>query len=174
MSAEPQDFYLIRLPFPVPPGFVRMSGYGPAKRFVAFHWMEDRDELAFEDGTARGIGHWKPYALLMTSRFVQRTLFPFELGSSQQRAWHRLLADRRERIFYAGHVKDVQRFMERAQVDLGEGAGGLPRGEPAWGGRQGSLSGGSQFEKSSDKTSVRPAGETEYLAFLKVWMSECV
>ncbi len=172
MSAEPKEFHLIRLPFPVPPGFVRMSGYGPAKRFVAFHWMEDRDELAFEDGTATGIGHWKHYALLMTSRFVQRTLFPFELGSSQQRAWHCLLADRRERIFYAGHVQDVRRFLNAAQPAHLDGRGGVSKREPVQ----------TDLKNQDHDDRAHPLGhedlegpllpESEYMAFLKRWMSD--
>ncbi len=111
MTKDPKSFYLVKLPLPVPPGFAWFSGYRSTRRYVAFSWMAVQDGLVYEDGTTSGLGFWKPYSLFLSARFVQRTLFPFELGSVDQKAHHRLLLDRRERIFYAGYAQDVRRAL---------------------------------------------------------------
>jgi len=173
MKTEPKAYYLIKLPLPVPPGFAWFCGYRSTKWYVAFSWMAVQDELVCEDGTTNGLGLWKPYSLYMSARFVQRTLFPFELGSADQKAHHRLLLDRGERVFYGGYAQDVRRFMAAAQSDLGRrqfenprrgcSAGSPPGCREKDGKQQRAVCGGlAQFIWDED----------DYLAFLKMWMHE--
>lgn len=166
------SFYLIKLPLPVPPGFAWFCGYRSTRRYVALSWMAVQDGLVYEDGASSGLGLWKPYSLYMSARFVQRTLFPFELGSVDQKAHHRMLLDRKERIFYAGHAQDVRRFMAAAQSDLGRRqfenrSGGCSAGAPGCREKD-----GKQQRAVCGGLAPFMWGEDDYLAFLKMWMHE--
>ena len=172
MTNDPKSFYLIKLPLPVPPGFAWFCGYRSTRRYVAFSWMAVQDGLVYEDGTTSGLGFWKPYSLFLSARFAQRTLFPFELGSVDQKAHHRLLLDRRELIFYAGYAQDVRRFMEAAQSDLER-----RQFENRRKGCSAGAAGGREKNSTEQGTGCEGLAqlmwaEDDYLRFLKMWMSE--
>jgi hypothetical protein len=173
MTADPKSFYLIKLPLPVPPGFAWFCGYRSTRRYVAFSWMPVQDGPVYEDGTTSGLGLWKPYSLYLSARFVQRTLFPFELGSVDQKAHHRLLLDRKERIFYAGYAQDVRRFMEAAQSDLlKRWQCESRRRECSAGAAGGKERGGTRQRTGCGGLAQLMWDQEDVLAFLKMWMSE--
>jgi len=89
-----------------------------------------------------------------------------------QKAHHRLLLDRRERVFYAGHAQDVRRFMEAAQSDLKKGAVQLPRRRVSESAVESRIEDGKRQRMACGGLAQLMWDEDDYLRFLKMWMSE--
>jgi hypothetical protein len=104
---------LIRLrDIPVPPMLEEALGYSGKSRYVAFYWEAAGDELVWEDGRAKLIGaNWPAWLIFVRHCRVARHLAPYQLGSSESEAAHKLLLDRQERTLYVGERKQVARFL---------------------------------------------------------------
>ena len=102
------------LPLPVPPRLAEALGYPGAAAWVSCCWQPAGDEVAYDDGRLAGTGEGQAYLLYTRHRAVAPHLAPYELGSSDAPARHRLVLDRRARTLYVATDQEARAHL-RAQ-----------------------------------------------------------
>ncbi len=96
------------LPLPVPPRLAEALGYPGAAAWVSFCWQPAGDEVAYDDGRLTGTGEGQAYLRYTRHRAVAPHLAPYELGSSDAPARHRLVLDRQERKLYVATDREAR------------------------------------------------------------------
>ena len=102
------------LPLPVPPRLAEALGYPGAAAWVSFCWQPAGDEVEYDDGRLAGTGEGHAYLRYIRHRAVAPHLAPYELGSSDAPARHRLVLDRQERKLYVATDQEARAHL-RAQ-----------------------------------------------------------
>jgi hypothetical protein len=100
-----------RLQVPVPPGDLleRALGYAGDAEWVCFWWEPAGDEARWSDGQRSADAEWTGYLLYTRHPRVAPALWPYELGSSDTEARHKLLLHRPTRQLYAETAREADR-----------------------------------------------------------------
>ena len=102
------------LPLPVPPRLAEALGYPGAAAWVSCCWQPAGDEGEYDDGQRAGTGEGQTYLRSTRHRAVAPHLAPYELGSSDAPARHRLVLDRLEGKLYVATDQEARAHL-RAQ-----------------------------------------------------------
>ena len=115
--SRPEAFGLIPLPVPVPWELESALGYPLGRRYLAVWWEPAGDGAVWDDGVVSTDAEWEAFLAYVQHPVVAPALAPYNLGSSDTPAVHRLLLDLEERRAYIGPAGAVARFL-RADVPL--------------------------------------------------------
>lgn len=103
---------MIPLDVPVPPQLEQATGYhGDSLRWFAVYWQPCGDESMYDDGRHSGTGCWSGYLAWVRHPAVALEFAPYNLGSSDAEATHRLLIDRHSRKAFAAPVPEARRVL---------------------------------------------------------------
>ncbi len=100
-----------RLDVPIPPARLleRALGYGGEAEWLAIWWEPAGDEARWSDGRRSADAEWPAYLLYTRHPRVAPALWPYDLGSSDGEARHKLLLHRPTRQLYAETVREADR-----------------------------------------------------------------
>jgi hypothetical protein len=96
------------LPLLVPPRLAEAFGYPGGAACVGFCWHPAGDEVEYDDGRLAGTGEGRAYLRYTRHRAIAPHLAPYELGSSDAPARHRLALDRRARTLYVATDREAR------------------------------------------------------------------
>jgi hypothetical protein len=121
---------LIALDLPVPPMLEAALEYDGPARWISFWWEPLGDEARWGDGRFELRADWHAWRIFTEHLTVMAALAPYDLGSSEAPATHRLLLDRGARLLYVVPTEAVRAFLEAQWTPRGE----LPAAElpPVW------------------------------------------
>lgn len=106
-----------------PDAFEESLGYDQRRRFVAFFWDPEWDDLVINDGYRQSIGpQWRSadgcegdaWDDWRCQKMVENILANYDLGESGQPAGHWLILDRRNRRFSIAAADQAPRFLREA------------------------------------------------------------
>ena len=114
---------LRKAPFTLPPGFLTAFGYPGGRRFVALFWEPSGDEACYDDGASYACGLCDNGLFL---RFIHRAdvhrwldEHGLHLGSSDEPARDRLIADALTRDLYAAPCKEAGTIVRQQRLQGG-------------------------------------------------------
>ena len=96
------------LPLPMPPRLAEALGYPGDAAWGSCCWQPAGDEVEYDDGRLAGTGEGHAYLRYTRHRAVAAHLAPYELGSSDSPARHRLVLDRRARKLYVATDQEAR------------------------------------------------------------------
>jgi hypothetical protein len=111
---------LIPLDLPVPPMLEAALGYDGPARWVAFFWSPFGDEARWGDGRFELRADWYAWRIFTEHLTVMAALAPYDLGSSETPATHRLLLDRGDRRLYVAPTEAAWAFLDVQWTPRGE------------------------------------------------------
>jgi len=115
--ALPEPGRMIRLPLPCP-GLLELAGYKGNGRLVALWWTALGDELLYSDGTTTATAPWRVWLALLGHPLSGALLNPYQLGSSDREADHRLFVDRQLQTLDVGLALDVEQLLATQPSEL--------------------------------------------------------
>lgn len=101
-----------RLAITAHPQLEKSLGYRGDKRWVAWRWESEIDQLICSDGKIVGTGNNMPWLVFLQHDLIHPALQKYNLSESDR---HWLLLDRETRNLYVGEGKAVQNLLEQPE-----------------------------------------------------------
>lgn len=130
-SDNPDFAGLTQLLLWAPEGFEQTLGYAEGRRFVAFYWDNDWNDLTVDDGFQHRIGpQWREadggegdaWDDWRNQKMVENILAPYDLGDSGSPATHWLVLDRQTRQFSIAPAERAIEFLRQTNPEISEPA----------------------------------------------------
>src|SRR5581483_6855994 len=103
---------MLTLHVPVPPMLEQALGYEGSATWVSFYWEPAGDEAMYDDGRVSGTGEWDAFLVYTRHRRGAPSLAPYNLGSSDAPAHHRLVLQRQTRTLYIAPASEAARHVQ--------------------------------------------------------------
>lgn len=112
-----------------PEGFEESLGYDQRRRFVAFFWDPEWNDLAINDGYRQSIGpQWRSadgsegdaWDDWRSQKMVENILAGYDLGENGSKAAHWLILDRQNRRFSIAPAERAAHFLRDSNSPIGD------------------------------------------------------